>query len=378
MLSHSYAERNFTMNIASTLNDFSSMSHAQSDVHELTSLVPHAKNQAARIMRLMDAVPFHTNIGTISKMANRLTGIFANFSHKFNPRMAVSSNSGVVAVSSFNGRDLPDITIRISQIATKQKNVGSLLPTNAQGIPCGEHRFEIEIDGKKHEISFFAASGLSNERFQQKMADAINAAGIGIRAFVSITSKASGIYSALNLEAESTGAGKNAQPRFTIRDTTGSAVSLTGINTIYQEGQNARFSIDGEKVQESSSNLIDLGNGLRVRILKASPTPVVITQGSNPQAMQDGVRQWVRDFNSLLESAKEGDKPTQMFLRSINNTTHSNRSILNGIGVNISYNGFLMINESSLVVAARNGTVERFFTQSNNFISTLNQLVDNL
>ena len=315
-------------------------------------------------------------LSTAGTRATQLSNTIANLPALFNEKTTVSSNMDLMRIKSFTGKTVPDTTVLIDQVATTQKNEGTDMRAGGTVLAGGLYRFEIEVDGKKHQISFSTDSRETNQSFQQKMAEAINRANIGVTA--SVTMDDDKINSRLNLETKTTGEGKDGQPRFTINDLSGNAVTLTGVDKITQQAQNAIYSINGGEKQNSASNDIKLSGELTITLVEASEDEVTISLGKDRIAMQNGARQLINFYNALLEAAKDNasDKVTRKLVLDLEGAVNANRSALRGIGIQFCDDGYLVIDEKKMKAAAEDGTMERFFGSngSNNFISRLSRL----
>jgi flagellar capping protein FliD len=250
-------------------------------------------------------------------------------------------------------------------------------PVAAEGL----QRFEIEIGGETHEISFTISEDMTQRQFQQAMADAINSANIGISASVTT----SGTASTLALEAAAAGAGADGLPRFSIRDLEGEAATLTGAGEVFREGQDALFSVNGGGQQSSASNDVDLGGGLLVTLLNTAEEGVAVTLGRSGPQMRNAVRQVVTRFNELLEAAwgNNADRVTRLLVRDLQGAARVSRRGLEEIGISIAEGGRLTIDENRLNAASENGRLERFFAggdgrQPNSFIGRLSRISDNV
>jgi len=282
-------------------------------------------------------------------------------------------------VRSFSGTNIPDISVNVYQIAKAQRNAGTDLRADAREIPPGTFSFEIEADGETHTIEFTTTENLTNRAFQQRMADAINDAEIGIDANVSVANG----RSTLTLATSATGASEDGEPRFTIRDVTGNAVELTGVDTMTQEAQNAIFTVNGED-RVSETNDVDLGHGLAVTLLGVSDEPVTFAPGRDAAGMRTNVRNMVNQFNALLEVARENssDPRTRSVVRELESVIRRSRRSLEEIGISVNDNGLLTINEAALTTASNNGAIERFLGESNGqrapFIRVVSRITDSL
>ena len=325
---------------------------------------------------LMNAAAFvHDSVA----QANRLHNTLTNTQSVIDRTSAVSSNTAALRVRSLTGNSVPETSVTIEQVATTQRNAGELLPSNMGSIPRGTHRFEIEVEGRQHTISFTTTDTLTNREFQQQMAAAINSANIGITASVNTAANRSG----LNLETTTTGATESGAPRFTIRDIEGNAVELTGVGNITQEAQNAIFTVNGE-TRTSATNDVNLGDGLAVTLVAASEEEITFTAGRDAAGMQTSVRNIVRQFNDLMEIARDNaiDVRTRALIRDLETVIRRNRRELNEIGVTMNNRGVLTIDEAKLRAAAEDGTAERIIGETNGqaspFVRSLTDITNSI
>jgi hypothetical protein len=217
--------------------------------------------------------------------------------------------------------------------AAAQINTGKMMNVNANPGTSKDsvYRFEIEIDGKAHELSFNADHKETNKSFQQKMADAINEAGIGVTA--SVTVDEDGKNSALSIESTVAGTA------FTIKDVEGNAVELTGINTVTQEAQNPQ------------------------------------------QAIVNELRSFTGSFNKIIWHAAPGSPLSKTLVSSMQVTVEMSKFALSSIGINCTEKGGLEVDGEKAQEAVENGAFARFFNDRNSmgvkFMERLLQLFDN-
>ncbi|MCL2203089.1 MAG: flagellar filament capping protein FliD [Defluviitaleaceae bacterium] len=324
---------------------------------------------------LLNAATFVNNA---RPRATSLISTLSSLPNILSQRNAVSHDTDIVQVRSFNGRELPETAVNIEQLAVAQQNDGKAHPAGEKDIAPGTFRLEIEIDGDTHEVSFTVTEPITNLAFMQRMAEQINQANTGVTASV-----ANGPDNTrfLRLTAAATGAGEAGEPRFTLRDTEGDAVAFTGADTVTREGQDAVFSVNGGESQTSPSNEISLPGGLQITLV--STGEATLTVGRNIPGTQQAVRQMVNDINALLETARANtnDARTRSLLRSLETQLHISRSSLQAMGITTS-NGRLTINDNQLRQAAENGMVERFLGTNNNrpsaFVGNLSRLANNV
>ena len=330
---------------------------------------------------LMSTTQFLANSGP---RASQLQGTLVNMQSVVNRITAASENTDVMRVRSFSGSTVPDTSVLVQQVATTQRNEGTAMPANARDIPSGTFQFEIEVDGTTRQISFTTSEALTNQAFQQRMAEAINQAGIGVTASVTSATANGATTSTLNIETRTTGAGANGEPRFTIRDVSGNAVAATGAANVTQYAQHAKFSVNGGDQRTSASNDIDLPGGLNITLVSASEEAVGIVPGRDSAGKQNGVRNVVDQFNALLEAARGNsmDLRTRALASNLESAMRRNRAALQEIGVQISDRGFLTIDSERLRTASESGAVGSFFGadggRPNNFAITLGRIAESV
>jgi len=330
--------------------------------------------------RVVDTVRFLHGAET---RANNLRQAVNALPEAFRPRTATSSNTDILTITNFTGSNLADKSVVIHQLATPQRNEGVGLNRLVPVENSGTFEFEIEVDGETRRLSFNvgANESVTNQQFQQRMANAINNANIGLTASVHVN----GTNSTINIITRTTGEGKEGEPRFTLIDITGNAVEFTGINNITQEGQNALFTIGEGEQQSSVSNEVNIGGGLTVTFHQLSEEPIEITLGQDLLHIQNAARNLVNHFNALLESAtnNSGDSRTRLLARQLQGAANMSRRALADIGIMIGEGGFLSINAERMNAAAENGNLERFLNGNGNrqahfFTSRVERISENL
>ena len=323
---------------------------------------------------IINSARFVANAGP---RAAGLSDTLSNVSSVLNTTTAISSNTNVLRIASFTGASLPETSVLVEQVAQAQRNEGTSLRQDDRTMPGGAFTFEIEVGGNTHQISFNAPQAMTNRDFQQRMADAINQANIGVKASVSTSNN----HSALNLESRKTGASQD----FSVRDVEGNAVERMGVADMTRTAQDAVFSVNGGEKQTSATNDIDLGGGLRVTLVDSSSEPVSITRGRDSAGMLSSMRQIVSQVNSLLDAVRgnDSDLNTRRLLRDLEGVVRRNRRALEGMGITIARNGSLQIDENKLRTAAEDGTLHSFLSGSgsgrqNTFVRDLSRISNSI
>jgi len=326
---------------------------------------------------LLNAAGFVHNAGPrATNLRNTLNSIPAVVDRQ----IPITSDVNVMRIRSHTGQNVPETEVNVIQLAQTQRNEGTALPANETAFEPGAFRFEIEIDGETHSVSFTTTTPLNNRAFQQRMAQAINQSPVGVNA--TVINGPNGT-SQLNLEAAATGAGEDDEPRFIVRDVQGEAVATTGIDTITREGMNALFTVnDGDEPQSSASNDVTLPGNVQVTLAGAGDA--TITAGRDVTGTVLGVRQMVSDINAFLQIARSNpeDNRTRALVRNLETQLRRNGNALRNIGITTNNHGVLVLDETRLREATESGATGRALGTQNNrpnaFINNLQRTADSV
>ena len=100
------------------------------------------------------------NLSNMTSNANKLLESARNLMNPetFNRTTVTSSNANALSIASTRNAaaSFTPIQVDIEQIATGQTNRGTGLTANALSGFAGTHTFEIEVDGRTHQLSFSA------------------------------------------------------------------------------------------------------------------------------------------------------------------------------------------------------------------------------
>ena len=331
---------------------------------------------------------FSTNalqyINDIKSAASDLSGALKELSGSaFTQRTMVSSNTDAMTVN-YSGKNLNsmgDISVKIDQVAMGQLNEGSRLnATGSYGGDRGVNRFSIETGGKTTQLSVSVAAGDSNRDVQQKMATAINNAGLGLRATVETDSKTN----VSMLKIESTNVGTDEKNAFSIRDVTGNAVARTGANEVSRERQDAIYSVNGGEAQVSKSNTVKLGDGVTATLKAASEEEIKVTRGVDLGQAKIAIENMVRSYNKMFNAAAAniGDPKAQDLASRMMNVSGAYSRSLSDIGISFDGSGRMTINSAKLNQAAESGRLEQFFTENRGrnfgFSASMGRLANNV
>ena len=288
----------------------------------------------------------------------------------FNQLTAVSSNSSQVTAVVDPKKAHADTLInsvyeiQVSQTAKAQENAGTSLKASDKALASGNYGFSIEIGGKTHSFNVSVSATDTNESIQQKMAAAINSKNIGVTA--AVAGNKTDNTSKLTIAAANTGTNDIDVPVFKISDTTGNAASAMGITNVTQAAQNAVYSINGSADKTSKSNNVDLGNGVTASLLGAAAGTASLTFKPDGNAAVSAVKDLVKYLNdALTEASGAAGKRTSDLAGAISGMCKTYKPALQMVGINVSNNGFLSVDEKKLKAAADDGSLRKFFQTGN-------------
>jgi len=323
-------------------------------------------------------------INDIKTSSASLSGALKELSGSaFSQRTMVSSNTDIMTVNYTGNKanSMGDMTVRVDQTAAGQLNEGSRMSTAGKyDGSLGTNRFTVETGGKATQLSVNVLSTDSNRDVQQKMATAINNAGLGLRATVETDSKTN--TSMLRIESNNTGS--DAKNSFNMTDNTGNLVAKTGANDVSRENRDAVYSVNGGPAQTSKLNTVNLGNGLSATFKEASAEEVNITRGKDTDYAKSMVQNMVQSYNSLFSAAAQnsGDPKAQGLASRMLNVTGAYSKSLSDVGIGFDSSGRMTIDSKKLNEAAESGRLEQFFTQNSGrnygFTNQLERLADNV
>jgi len=246
--------------------------------------------------------------------------------------------------------------VDIEQIATAQVNRGDALQSSAASGVSGSQQLAIKMGGKLTHINFTAKAGETNGQLQQRMADAINAKGLGVKATVEQNAKAG--TSALVLTSGKTGADQ----AFGIAGRSGEAFGRMGIEDADQAAQDARFRLDGGEVQTARTNTVSLGGGVTGTLLKASDAAVTVSRGVDVDLAIGRVETLVEQYNSLYGAAlgNESDKRANRLFSDLVSNSRTYSGQLSKAGIGFDANGYMTLDKEK----AADGSLEKLFTEN--------------
>ena len=297
--------------------------------------------------------------------------------------VAMSANPSSVSIKHTGSRPIgvSSMTVRIDQIAAGQANEGNRMDANAsfEG-ETGANRFAIEAGGRTTQISVNVREGDTNRDVQQRMADAINNAGAGVRATVELNTETN--TSMLRLESTTTGSGPGSS--FSISDTAGDLVARAGVGDATREGQDAIFRVNDGPARRSQSNTVFLGSGVTATFNSASEEATRITWGQDSRVTRSSVEDMVRSYNELFSTAttRTNDPRSQNLASRMLGISRTFSGSLSSIGIGFDASGRMTMDTARMNQAEESGRLGQFFTENRGrnfgFANQLGRLADSV
>jgi flagellar hook-associated protein 2 len=228
----------------------------------------------------------------------------------FNTKSAESSNTSKVSVTATNNATEGTHQIKVSSLASAQFVTGSKLGssvtagTTLSSLGVGEGDVTLTNGTTTKTITVSSTTTISE--FVTKLKEGgINASFDSTQKRIYMSSKASGLEDAFSLSAEAgVNLAKIGLSSFGTSDSDG-AVALSGGGTMsFVSAKNAVFEYNGASMTSSSNNVT--ANGLSFSLLGTTGTDTVsINVASNTKAVYDNVKNFVKEYNSLITEMNE-------------------------------------------------------------------------
>lgn len=264
------------------------------------------------------------------------------------------------------------VQVNVKQVAQSQQNSGNALDSSAQTLSAGSYSFEVESGGKKSTLNFTVSRKDTNATVQQKLADTINKAGLGITAKVNTSNK----QNFITVEADKTGRGTSDSDKvFSITDKYGgSAISTLGLDNTTRNAQNAIYSVNNGLDRVSQSNTVDLGGNAKAVLKDVSEGNVTLNFDNDRSAVTSAVKNFVSDFNDLLKTTESygfQSKSIDALYDSLSSMSSSNRYALSNVGITVDHKGYISVDDAKLKNADMN-KVKDIFTGAGSFANSAN------
>lgn len=304
-----------------------------------------------------------------------------NETELLNKKVAYSSNESIASAKyigdSAASDFAPELSIEVRSLASPQINLGSYLaPDEPISLKEDTYSFDLNIHGFNYEFQFQIHDDDTNRDVQERLKRLINNADVGLHAEIS---EADG-NSALKLTSQKSGLNKDNDFVFQISDNQTSKASgivdLLGIGEMTRKPSNAEFVLNGGE-RSSVSNTFTVEKMYEITLNGVSETEGEATNiGIKPdtESLTENLRQLFNGYNQFLRSTLEYTKShpkSNQLLSEMWHIAGEYATPLSNIGVNITEDGSVELDEDSMKKAVADGSIRDGFTDIQNFAKDL-------
>ena len=314
----------------------------------------------------------HTILNTAGNKENDL----------FKNKVAFSSDDDVVSVkyigdTAESSMENDSYEVEVQNLASSQINIGYSLPHTEKSLKPGTYSFDVNSNNMAYEFQFTVSEEDTNIDVQTKLARLFNHANIGLNASISDDTADS---SSLRIESTQTGDGNPpGTPLFSIRNTNTNTnvdvVDFLGIDYIAQDASNAHFTINGQE-HSTASNQFTINQAFELTLKGVSPNsgePVTIGLKTNVDSLKDNIYNLISGYNTFLQAADQYKNLTSSNKLSFETKSVARlyRNELDAIGINITENGSLSVDENLLTQTAESEEAYNLLSPLKDFSSSL-------
>lgn len=317
------------------------------------------------------------NIKQIASSLSDDDGTIAAFTKKkadsSNPRVASVKFIGEDIDTSEDGKEVPNLKLHVENLATPQINTGTFLKPDNMHLDTGTYSFDLNVGEYTYEFQFNIGSEDTNKSIQDKLARLINRSNVGVKAGVIANQEGE---TALQIVSEDTGIPAFKQHQFVISydgsGGAGDAVKYFGINKVSEEAKNAHFTINGLE-RTTAGNVFTVEGMYEITLNGESVTENDVADiGLKPDldTILENVKELLDAYNSMVDLAVEkddGSYESGRLLRDISAMARYNKNTLDSAGFIVEKDGHVNIEESLLIQAANEGTLEDSLHKLNGF-----------
>lgn len=278
-------------------------------------------------------------------------------------KVAYSTNSDLVSAAYIGTDqepgDLPAMSVEVKSLASPQVNMGNFLPKDSvSGLKPDTYSLDITIHDMSYEFQFNVHEEDTNQDIEERLCRLINGSNIGLTA-ETIEDDEGNV--SLKLSSVSTGLENDKNSIFRVNDNytskTSGMVDYLGIGEITRNASNAVFSIDGIE-HSTNSNHFTIDKTYELELKGISQNDADITQigiKNDNESLKENIRTLVGSFNNFLKTASEYTESypkSRQLLNEMGRISASYADRLQTLGLNLTNDGTLMINEETLESAS--------------------------
>lgn len=308
---------------------------------------------------------FDTNFKPdIKSMFNTLKLLSNNKSAVYDDRKAVEQ-SKAFDVSTTDGATLGKQTLKVSQIATAQKNVSVAKVQTDVMTSDTTGNLSIKQNGKTQTINFTLKQGETNEAGYIRLAKTINQSKMGVTAEVKTDETG---YSKLTLTSNQTGKAS----AFEVSGTLADELKLADTQ---EDAKNMTYELNG-KAGESETNQLSLEKGkINVKVTATNTEAETFDIQASSATLVSTLKDFATSFNKFVDDNKDSNNPmTKSIVKQFTNTVTKALDKLEIDGFSTNSDGKIVVDDQKLSKGLE-GRVDSLKNELSKFDSFASNLV---
>lgn len=242
--------------------------------------------------------------GAVSKFQTTLKDL--NKLSLYDNRKATSSNKDTLGISAEKNALAGKYSVEVEQLATGSRMASYALPSDFKAAADGT--IEIGLgsgDGYEQLASVSIASGSSMLEVRDALNEQLKDKGVT----VNIINNPADNTSQLVFTSDKSGDGNSIAI-----GGTGGGTDFTSGATYLQEAQNAKYSIDGLKLESATNTVKDAIPDVEFTIKATTEEnkPVTVTVGEDTAGVKDQLKKFVEAYNELMDTTKSLTRVTRV------------------------------------------------------------------
>lgn len=270
---------------------------------------------------------------------------------------------------------LPDkISITVQSLAEPQVNLGKDIFEPTRGLERGNYDFTVNVMDQSYELTFRQKDRTSNANTIKRMANYLQEALPDLSITVE---EAKTDYSHIRIQSDFTGEYTGRIFSFEENDLQGDGVvEFFGLNRVNNASENAHFVLNGAEKQ-TRSNIFQIENTLQVTLHRAGNQPIILRILNASEKLLEQTDMMIDSYNRLINLAANRSAVTdnsfsaKKLANELKRIGELHQEELEENGISVSEDGRLIRDEKLSDEAAKNGTLQNFFTNKNGFIAVL-------
>jgi flagellar hook-associated protein 2 len=257
----------------------------------------------------------------------------------------------------------------VQQLASTQINAGDNMISDNLSFTPGAYSFNINTNGNSYGFNLNIQGEDTNLRVQNRLANFINQADIGIDAYVEKNSN----RSRLVLESQDTGTEATTKGLlFSVSDGAGRTngiVEKMKLDQVVQLPADAAFTIN-DMPQRSSSNNIAINRMVEIELKQTTDTPVRVQFVPDTEDIVNKVKDFADSYNQIIDIANDNadtQRGAKKLLHEVQGIANRHHSTLEAVGLNVDDNGRMVADDALLSQSVTDGQVQQLFGDLSQF-----------